>query len=70
MKTLIVRLSEAEYAELSEECGGVCLACGEIAYSGVEPDARGYPCDECGKNAVVGIEEGLLMGRVEFVEEA
>jgi hypothetical protein len=70
MKTLIVRLSEAEYIALSEECGGVCLACGEIAYGGCEPDARGYPCDECGRNAVVGAEEALLMGRIEFTEEA
>jgi hypothetical protein len=69
MKTLIVRLSESEYAELSEEYGGVCLACGEITYGGCEPDARGYPCDECGKNAVFGIAEALLMGRVEFVDD-
>jgi hypothetical protein len=70
MKTLIVRLSEAEYAELSADCGGVCLGCGEITYGGCEPDARGYPCDECGRNAVCGVEEALVMGRIEFVEEA
>ena len=40
---------------------GFCLACGEDAY-GCEPDARGYECEACGKRAVYGAEECLLMG--------
>jgi hypothetical protein len=70
MKTLIVRLSESEFAELAMNYGGVCLRCGEITYSGCEPDARRYPCDDCGKNGVYGVEEALIMGRIEFTEEA
>ncbi len=40
---------------------GFCLACGAEAY-GVEPDARKYKCESCGKNAVYGAEECLVMG--------
>lgn len=40
---------------------GFCLACGADAY-GVEPDARRYPCEECGQKAVYGAEEILMMG--------
>jgi hypothetical protein len=40
---------------------GFCLACGAEAY-GVEPDARRYTCESCGKPRVYGAEELLLMG--------
>ena len=47
-------------AENDEEYIGFCIACGAEAY-GVEPDARRYDCDECGKPKVYGAEEILLM---------
>ena len=40
---------------------GFCIACGEEAY-GVEPDARKYECESCGKPKVYGAEELLIMG--------
>ena len=40
---------------------GFCLNCGEDA-EGVEPDARTYRCQSCGKRAVFGAEECLLTG--------
>jgi hypothetical protein len=64
---MIIRISEEEYAELSEENGGYCLACGEVAY-GVEPDARKYTCESCDSPSVYGIEELLIMGKIEFGE--
>lgn len=39
---------------------GFCLACGEDAFS-VEPDARKYPCEVCGKREVYGAQELLFM---------
>lgn len=45
---------------------GFCLACGEEAH-GVEPDAQRYPCESCGKRAVYGFSELMLMGRIEIV---
>lgn len=39
---------------------GFCLACGAEA-CGVEPDARRYTCESCGKPKVYGAEELLLM---------
>ena len=38
---------------------GFCIACGEDA-DGVEPDARKYECECCGKRAVYGAEELLF----------
>lgn len=43
-----------------EEYIGFCVACGAEAYD-VEPDARRYECDECGKHKVYGAQEILLM---------
>lgn len=39
---------------------GFCVACGEEA-DGVEPDARKYICESCGKPKVYGAEELLMM---------
>ena len=39
---------------------GICIACGEDAYN-VEPDARQYDCECCGKLTVYGAEELLIM---------
>lgn len=38
---------------------GICTACGADA-DGVEPDACGYECEECGEPAVYGAEELAL----------
>lgn len=47
-------------AQNEEEYIGFCLACGAENYD-VEPDARKYECDECGKEKVYGAQEILLM---------
>ena len=49
--------------EMMDESGGFCIACGAEHYS-VEPDARNYPCEECGERKVYGAEELVLMGLV------
>lgn len=42
---------------------GWCLGCGN-SQEGVEPDARGYECDECGAHRVYGLAELALMGLI------
>ena len=56
-KITIDRILEA--VESGEDMG-FCLACGDEAY-GVEPDARKYECESCGKPKVYGAEELLMM---------
>lgn len=46
-------LNQGEY-----DCG-VCCACGNVQ-EGVEPDATGYTCEECGEDEVAGAEQVLL----------
>jgi hypothetical protein len=47
---------------------GVCTEC--FASQGpVEPDARRYECEGCGAKAVYGLEEWLMAGFVEIVDE-
>lgn len=60
----VVTMTEDTYLELVDSYGGVCLACGELAWGDTEPDARGYTCSECGIAAVMGIELALMAGRV------
>ena len=40
---------------------GWCLACCRKA-TGVEPDARKYPCEHCHAKKVYGAEEIVMMG--------
>lgn len=70
MKTHIgsVTLHACEYIEGCENYDGVCTRCGNIQ-SGVEPDAEGYICEDCGACAVCGLEQGLLLGVVQIVED-
>ena len=56
MKITTEQILEAAEADDNR---GFCLACGEEAF-GVEPDARGYTCDCCGKPKVAGV--GILLG--------
>lgn len=39
---------------------GFCRSCGATAH-GVEPDARQYDCENCGKAQVYGAEELVMM---------
>jgi len=56
-----VTLQQVMDAIAADDCLGFCLACGAEAYN-VEPDARKYTCESCGKAQVYGAEELLIMG--------
>lgn len=62
------RVYEVDQSDL-DDYNGICLACGEVQYGGVEPDARNYPCAACGETQVFGLEQALLMDRITFVVE-
>jgi len=59
---MIFTLEQIE--EAMENMSGFCLECG-AERDGCEPDARNYPCDECGKRQVFGAEELVIMGAVD-----
>lgn len=61
-------ITTAEYQDHRTNYDGVCLGCGDWTFGGVEPDARRYRCDSCGALEVYGIEEALLMNRLEVEE--
>jgi predicted RNA-binding Zn-ribbon protein involved in translation (DUF1610 family) len=71
MKTLIGPKTGSRYvvpalSAVTDACEsgdsiGWCIRCGAEAY-GIEPDAAKYACDDCGKAAVYGAENLMLMG--------
>ena len=63
MAKITVEAEDIEYGN------GVCTKCGNIQ-SGCEPDARNYECEDCGENAVFGLEQAILEGKVELGEGA
>ena len=62
-------LSPSEFQAACDAYEGVCIECKEITNSGVEPDARAYECESCGRRTVYGMEEALLMGLIAFTDE-
>jgi anaerobic ribonucleoside-triphosphate reductase len=71
MKTLIGPKSGRKYvmqsgavlvtAAASGRHMGYCIRCG-YECDGIEPDASGYACEDCGANGVYGAEQLLFMG--------
>lgn len=66
MKTLTC--SHEEFTQLVNDDVGFCVLCGELDYSGVEPDARKYTCECCDECGVYGIEELLIMDKVKITD--
>ena len=63
----MIKLTESSYLELDREYCGVCIGCMHVRDGNTEPDAREYPCDECGKDRVYGIQELMIMGLIRLV---
>lgn len=62
-----LEMTESEFSELIHDSyAGICLACGEIQYQGVEPDAEGYECEGCEENQVIGLEQALICGHLKL----
>lgn len=64
-----MKITQEEFEELQESCGGICLACGCRQESGVKPDACNYLCESCGKRQVFGVEELLVQDRLTIIDD-
>ena len=62
-------MTNNEFLEHRDEYDGLCLSCHGIKSGGTEPDAEGYHCEECGRGAVQGMENALLDGNIELVDD-
>lgn len=56
---LLAEFGSIANAFYSGESDGICYECGHIQ-AGVEPDAKNYTCNNCGKNEVYGVEETII----------
>ena len=65
----LIFLSRSEFEAACDAYDGVCIDCGEITTSGVEPDARHYECESCGHRTVYGMEEALLMALIAITDD-
>jgi len=68
-------MTEKEYQYLTfSGSPGICMQCGAVTESGVEPDIgapepdRCYRCEACGARAVWGLEQALIGGRLVLTE--
>lgn len=54
----VMRAAESEMFGMDNP--GFCIACGN-EQDNCEPDAREYPCENCGENKVYGAQELMFM---------
>lgn len=62
-----IKMTDQLFDQLNEESGGACVYCGGVQF-GVEPDARKLKCEACGAYSVYGVEELMLMGKIEIID--
>lgn len=55
-----VTLEKVMEACENDDNEGFCIGCGH-EHSEVEPDARGYKCENCDQNFVYGAQELLIL---------
>lgn len=59
-------MAEEDFVEAMESNQGWCTHCEEFTADGVEPDAIGYKCPVCERMTVMGAEQALIEGEIEF----
>lgn len=59
-------ISEDDFAEAVDSYQGWCTVCCAFTRDCTEPDAEGYDCEQCGQKTVVGAENALIMGLIDF----
>jgi len=65
-----MKMTEQQYIKHRKNFDGYCTVCDDITrYYEIEPDARHYPCMDCGHCTVMGIEEAFLEGHIELEEQ-
>ena len=63
------KVSENDYNDAVESHMGFCISCQDFTRDSTEPDAESYGCPECEKNSVMGAENALICGFIEFSNE-
>lgn len=64
---MTIKMSMREYNAFDYN-EGICIACKETA-DGVEPDAENYECAACGEKKVFGLEQAVIIGHIEIIED-
>jgi hypothetical protein len=59
-------MTEDDFRDMCDEDQGYCTTCEDFTRDGVEPDAEEYECEQCGELSVMGAEQALIMGLIEF----
>jgi predicted RNA-binding Zn-ribbon protein involved in translation (DUF1610 family) len=60
--------TQEDYEQAVESYTGWCFSCRGFTREMTEPDAEGYICPDCGEATVMGAENALLDGLIEFDE--
>ncbi len=63
---MVTKVSLEDYEHATENYEGFCTECKAFTRDETEPDAEGYDCPQCGGNTVIGAEDALISGIVEF----
>lgn len=62
-------VSQSDYENACEENLGWCPDCCAFTRDMTEPDAEGYDCPDCEGHSVMGAENALICGLIDFEDE-
>jgi Zn finger protein HypA/HybF involved in hydrogenase expression len=63
------KVAESDYLDAVDNYTGWCTKCKDFTRDSTEPDAEGYDCPECEQDTVIGAENALIQGLIEFSGE-
>jgi hypothetical protein len=64
--TAATMVTEEDYEQAARDLIGWCPNCRRFTRDGTEGDATGYDCPSCDYHNVVGAEEALVTGLIDF----
>lgn len=70
MKNKVVSFTEEDFRDMCDDYMGFCPDCGDFTRECTEPDAEHYDCPVCEKNNVVGAEQAVILGLIDFEQDA
>jgi len=66
---MVAKVSVGDYRAAVDSYTGWCPDCKKFTRGCTEPDATDYDCPACGGREVVGAEQAVIEGLIDFEEE-
>lgn len=64
-----MNVTKDEFEDLQDDLAGYCTECQAVTTEEVDPDSEDQECQECGSETCVGIDQALVLGLIQIVDD-